>query len=120
MKTRIALALGAPLALPPDTSTPSLDAHAATSETAPAEGSSASADTSTTEGHLDVTCNVDPAEKFEGQKISDAFSEQARTAAGAATVRVIRPDQPVTMDYRGDRLNIILDANDMVVDVNCG
>ena len=118
MKTRIALALCTSLALAACSSTPSSDADAATSETAAAEAPASGAASS--EGHLEVTCNVDPAEKFEGQKISDAFSEQARTAAGAATVRVIRPNQPVTMDYRGDRLNIILDGNDMVVDVNCG
>ena len=116
MKTRIALALCTSLALAACSSTPASDADAASSESASAE---APASDTTAEG-LDVTCNVDPAEKFEGQKISDEFTEQARTAAGAATVRVVRPNQAVTMDYRGDRLNIILDANDMVVDVNCG
>lgn len=35
-------------------------------------------------------------------------------------VRVIRPGQPVTMDYRFDRLNIELDAEDRVVRVTCG
>ncbi|KPP93170.1 MAG: Peptidase inhibitor I78 family [Rhodobacteraceae bacterium HLUCCA08] len=35
-------------------------------------------------------------------------------------VRVIRPGQPVTMDYRVDRLNIELDAADRVMRVTCG
>lgn len=34
-------------------------------------------------------------------------------------VRVIRPDTVVTMDFRADRLNIILDENDVVTDVRC-
>ena len=80
----------------------------------------ASADASPTPEGLTVTCNVDPAKAFKGQKATDNLAEQARAAAGAASVRVIRPNQPVTMDYRGDRLNVITDDADMITEVNCG
>ena len=34
-------------------------------------------------------------------------------------VRVIRPGQAVTMDYRLDRLNVVLDEKDVITGVNC-
>ncbi|MBT2130232.1 hypothetical protein KKW20_03780 [Planktotalea lamellibrachiae] len=34
-------------------------------------------------------------------------------------VRVIRPGQAVTMDYRLDRLNVVLDEQDVITGVNC-
>ena len=34
-------------------------------------------------------------------------------------VRVIRPGQAVTMDYRLDRLNVVLDDLDVITGVNC-
>ena len=40
--------------------------------------------------------------------------------SGARTVRVIRPGDAVTMDYRQDRLNIELDADGKIVRFNCG
>lgn len=64
-------------------------------------------------------CDAGPAEAFKGQS-GDAVAEQARHAAGAATVRVIRPGQAVTMDYRADRLNVELDDAGKVVAVRCG
>lgn len=38
----------------------------------------------------------------------------------AGTVRVIRPGMAVTMDYRGDRLNIELDSAGRIQRVYCG
>ncbi len=35
-------------------------------------------------------------------------------------VRVIQPGQPVTMDFRADRLNFRLDGRDVIVEVSCG
>lgn len=34
--------------------------------------------------------------------------------------RVLRPGQPATMDYRASRLNIVVDAAGMIVDLRCG
>lgn len=34
--------------------------------------------------------------------------------------RILRPGQPMTMDYRPDRINVELDDNDIVVRVFCG
>lgn len=64
-------------------------------------------------------CNPSRTEGFVG-KPGDAVAEDARAAAGARTVRVIRPGQAVTHDYRADRLNLELDAAGDVVRVHCG
>ncbi|ARR52379.1 hypothetical protein HY78_02350 [Rhizorhabdus wittichii DC-6] len=66
-----------------------------------------------------VACAPARAEAFVGQN-GQAVAEQARTAAGARTVRVIAPGQAVTMDYRTDRLNVETDAAGNVVKVYCG
>jgi hypothetical protein len=55
-----------------------------------------------------------------GQRATDALLERARVAAGAATARFIRPDQPITMEYLGSRLNLRLDAKEIVRSVVCG
>jgi len=67
-----------------------------------------------------ATCNADAAHDAVGKQATDEVVEKARVAAGAATTRVIHPNQPVTMDYRGDRLNVQVDAKDKIVGTSCG
>lgn len=63
-------------------------------------------------------CNADAAQSLVGKPASSA--EEARAASGARAMRVVRPGQAVTMDYRPDRLNVELDASDIVVRISCG
>lgn len=63
-------------------------------------------------------CNADAAQPFVGKPAASA--EQARAASGARAARLIRPGQAVTMDYRPDRLNVELDASDIIVRISCG
>ncbi|MFN7135908.1 MAG: I78 family peptidase inhibitor [Thermomonas sp.] len=51
---------------------------------------------------------------------SAANAEAARQAAGARTVRSLKPGQPMTMDYRGDRLNVLQDAAGKIDKISCG
>ena len=46
--------------------------------------------------------------------------EAARKDAGAELVRVLKPNQPMTMDYRVERLNLYLDANGNIERIACG
>ena len=55
-----------------------------------------------------------------GQPASDELLERARVAADAGSARFLRPNQPVTMEYLGSRLNLGLDARDVVYSVVCG
>ena len=66
------------------------------------------------------TCRVPDLERFVGKLATSAIGTEARNAAGAASVRWIRPDSQVTMDFRTDRLNITLDAQNRVVGIRCG
>lgn len=65
-------------------------------------------------------CRVGDATPFVGQAATAELGAQARAAAGARTVRWIRPGDAVTMDFREDRLNIMLDANSKVTSLRCG
>lgn len=68
-----------------------------------------------------ATCDADAAKTDAlGKKADDAVLERARQAAGAGTARFLRPGQGITKEFRADRLNLHLDADDVVVQVNCG
>lgn len=66
------------------------------------------------------SCDAAPAQFAVGQSYTDALAEQARGASGAKTVRKLMPGQAVTMEYRGDRLNIEVNEAGTVVRVLCG
>lgn len=55
-----------------------------------------------------------------GKPFTDALAAELKTKVGANSVRVIPPDTAVTMDYRGDRLNIIHDEKKIITKVDCG
>lgn len=66
------------------------------------------------------TCRNADFNRFVGKAGTGALAEEAREAAGAATVRWLRPGQAVTMEFRDDRLNIELNAANRVVALRCG
>lgn len=66
------------------------------------------------------TCRNVDFSRFVGKAGTTALAAEARAAAGAATVRWLRPGQVVTMEFRDDRLNIELDAANRVVRARCG
>jgi hypothetical protein len=43
-----------------------------------------------------------------------------RAATGAATLRVVRPGDPVSADYVSDRLTIDVDRRERIVRISCG
>ena len=66
-------------------------------------------------------CNADAAQSYIGQDASEATVAEAKAAAGATgAVRVIQPGQPVTMDFRADRLNVEVDDGNAIVRITCG
>lgn len=68
----------------------------------------------------DDACKAESAQAFVGRSASEAVVKQAVAASGAKSVRVIPHDGMVTMDYRGDRLNIQLDQQGNIVAITCG
>ena len=65
-------------------------------------------------------CDDKAAAAYVGRSISDDVAEQARGAAGASGVRIIRPGMAVTMDYRAGRLNLEVDDAGRVIKATCG
>ena len=66
------------------------------------------------------TCVAEPAQFAVGQKASAALLERARVAATASIARFIRPNEAVTLEYSGARLNLYLNERDVVQGVVCG
>jgi hypothetical protein len=102
------LSLAACHSTKPAAETPPPPAEAATDSSAAAPVASAN------------ECNATAAQPYVGQSASPDVIEAARLAAGAATVRTTKPNQPVTMDYRADRLNLRTDESAVIESVACG
>lgn len=65
-------------------------------------------------------CQPDPGQAYVGQTASDEVVAQAKAATGANSVRVLKPGMAATMDFRDDRLNLMLDEHDVIVKATCG
>lgn len=66
------------------------------------------------------TCNAAPAQGAKGKQPTASTVEQARVASGAAMARVLRDNQPVTMEFNAERLNLVMDASGKITTVRCG
>ena len=65
-------------------------------------------------------CDADAAAGFIGKPASEANVQAAFKATGAKTLRSVKPGQPMTMDYRGDRANVMQDAGGNIERITCG
>jgi Arc/MetJ family transcription regulator len=68
----------------------------------------------------DGRCNAEAVQHLVGQRITTEMAEEAREQAGAEHLRVTQPNQPVTMDYNSQRLNIDIDEDDIILRLSCG
>lgn len=66
------------------------------------------------------SCEAGPAQALVGQPATAELGAEAMRLSGARTLRWIQPGQAVTMDFRNDRLNIKLDAENRVEAITCG
>ncbi len=65
-------------------------------------------------------CDATQAQWIVGKTPSEGDTEQAKGDARATTVRRLKPDQAVTMEFNAARLNIEVDEKGVVVSVRCG
>jgi len=68
----------------------------------------------------DGSCRQEPARRYIGEVATPEVVEEARIASSSRFVRTLRPGQVVTMEYNGDRLNIDVDAANVITNVRCG
>jgi hypothetical protein len=68
----------------------------------------------------EAACKPEAAQGLVGRSSGDEVVKDAMRLTGAKAVRVIPHDGVVTMDYRGDRLNIQLDEQGKIVAITCG
>lgn len=67
------------------------------------------------------SCNADAAKAAAiGQTADAATVERVRVQAGGHTVRVLKPGQAITKEYLDGRVNVHVDANNVIVEVGCG
>lgn len=65
-------------------------------------------------------CNAEAARGHVGKVATEATVDAARRDAGAKIARTLKPDQMVTMEYIEGRLNIDVDAANVIINVRCG
>lgn len=65
-------------------------------------------------------CDATQAQWVVGKTPAEADNAQAQKDTGASSVRLLKPDQPVTMEFNPSRLNIEVDASGVAVSVRCG
>ncbi len=65
-------------------------------------------------------CDAARVQSMIGQVATQALGTEAVRASGARTMRWITPGGAYTMDYRTDRLNIHLDAQNRITRIDCG
>jgi len=77
---------------------------------------------STTSGAVSSSgrCNSDAVQDLVGKALSPALAEEGRQRAGAQVVRVVRPQDPMTMDFNSQRLTITTSASLVVQTATCG
>ncbi len=65
-------------------------------------------------------CNAAKVARFTGALATSDLGTTILRESRARTMRWIAPGTAVTMDYRGDRVNVRLDGRNFVTGVDCG
>ena len=107
---------------PPEPAADDADAPASAPDPAAAAGPASTAAGPAGESPVDQpsACSVEPVQSLVGEQADEALVSRATALSGSASVRVLKPGDAATMDYRGDRLNILTDDDGIVQSFNCG
>ena len=67
------------------------------------------------------SCNADGLDSFKGSLVNIDTARQIQLASRASVVRWLGPKDIVTMEFRADRVNLVLDDSlHNIVDIRCG
>ena len=67
-----------------------------------------------------AACDAGRAQHLVGRAASAELAGEAQRLSGARVTRWLSPGQIVTMEYRADRLSIVLDGTNKVSAIRCG
>ena len=67
-----------------------------------------------------AACDASKVQSAVGQIASQDVVDKVVQDSGSSTSRVLKPGQPMTMDYREDRVNIHVDDKNTITEVKCG
>lgn len=65
-------------------------------------------------------CVVENPQGYIGQLYSNRIADRIKDLSRAAHVRAIRPGEMVTMEFKANRVNVVLDENNKVTRIYCG
>ncbi len=68
----------------------------------------------------DGRCDAAPVSWAVGQQADEQVMKKVWRQSGAGLIRPIAPDQAVTKDFRQDRINVHLDADNSITKLDCG
>lgn len=64
-------------------------------------------------------CNAGAVQGFVGAQMSPRLQSRLRARSGASAVRVVRPGEAMTMDYRRDRLTVDVNERGRITGMRC-
>ncbi|MDQ0251037.1 hypothetical protein J2W22_003101 [Sphingomonas kyeonggiensis] len=64
-------------------------------------------------------CNANAVQRFIGAPMSPGLQSRLRARSGASSVRVVRPGEAMTMDFRRDRLTVDLNDRGRINGLRC-
>lgn len=67
----------------------------------------------------ELSCGADKVGNYINVVINDEVLQKIKNASGAKHYRVVGPRDPMTMDYRKDRLTITTDENGHIKTIRC-
>jgi hypothetical protein len=65
-------------------------------------------------------CKAEPVQDYVGRPGEAGAIEGVRRASGAKSVRVVRPGEMVTVDFRADRVTVTVDGHRIITRIVCG
>ena len=66
------------------------------------------------------SCSNAGLESYVGQPYTPTLGTEMQTRSGAGSLRVVNHGEMVTMEFNGNRLTVMLDAQNRVATVRCG
>jgi len=65
-------------------------------------------------------CGAGRVQEMVGRHFDESMRASLRQASGAGSLRVMRPGEAHTLDYRAERLNVRLDDRGRITALDCG